>query len=332
MLSSSQPEVRVQRAALGVSVLLLGVKFGAWYVTGSNAILTDALESIINVVAGAFALYAVLLSAKPRDREHPYGHGKIEFIVSGIEGGMIALAGLLMTGKAVVGFFEPVAIHNVSTGIILTVLTGGINLITALWLISSGKRYASLPLVADGKHLLTDAYSSLLVVGSLLMVWFTGWSVVDNIAACLLGIWIGWVGYRLIRKSLAGIMDEADMELMEEIASFLSQNRKAQWIDVHNLRVIQYGNRLHIDCHITFPFYYNLEQVHREMDDIAHLVNTAFGKQAEFFIHPDPCTPDSCKICSLNLCHERKHAFEKKIEWTKDNISLNQKHHIHETK
>lgn len=321
-------EISVQRAALIISVGLLVVKFVAWYFTHSNAILTDALESIINVVAGSFALYAVMLSAKPKDHDHPYGHGKVEFVVSGVEGGMIALAGLMMAGKAMMSFLETNEVHNVSLGLALTAATGVINFATAWWLISTGKKHHSLPLIADGEHIRSDAYTSFAVIVGLALIWLTGWGFIDNIVAFLMGGWIMFVGYKLMRKALAGIMDEADLALVEDITQFLSANRKPVWIDVHNLRVIQYGSKLHIDCHITFPFYQSLEKVHAEMDEVAELMNKEYGKQVEFFIHPDPCTPASCKLCSVAGCTVRQFPFVKKLEWTPENISNNKKHEL----
>lgn len=325
-LMATRVEIKVQRAALGIGILLMVVKFVAWYFTHSNAILTDALESIINVVAGSFALYAVTLSAKPKDKDHPYGHGKVEFIVSGMEGGMIALAGLIMAGKAIIGFFEVSAVKDLSFGLALTAIAGIVNFTTAWWLISTGKKYHSLPLVADGEHIRSDAYTSFAVIAGLGLIWFTGWEFIDNVVALLMGLWIIVVGYKLMRKSLAGIMDEADMELVENIAAFLSSNRKPEWIDIHNLRIIQYGSKLHIDCHVTFPFYRSLEKVHSEMDELAQLMNAQYGKQIEIFIHPDPCTPPSCRSCTIASCVERKFPFEKVIEWTPENIANNKKH------
>lgn len=324
----TRTEIKVQRAALIISVALMIVKFIAWYFTLSNAILTDALESIINVVAGSFALYAVMLSAKPSDNDHPYGHGKVEFIVSGIEGGMIALAGIMMIGKAGLAFISPDEIQNVSLGLVLTAITGVINYATAWWLISTGKKHHSLPLIADGEHIKSDAYTSFAVIVGLALVWLTGWTIVDNVMAMAMGFWIMYIGYKLIRKALAGIMDEADVHLVKEVVEVLNQNRKSQWIDIHNLRIIQYGSRLHIDCHITFPFYFNLEQIHKEMKEVEVLLNTKYGKEVELFIHPDPCKPISCKICDLKHCEERKFPFEKRIEWNYKNATGTKRHEL----
>ena len=327
-MNHTRKEISVQRIAVIVGFGLLLVKFFAWYITNSNTILTDALESIVNVVAGSLALYGVTLSAKPKDDDHPYGHGKIEFIVSGIEGGMIAGAGLLMIIKSALNFFEPNEVQHIDYGLALIAFSAVVNYGIAFWLIKVGREEGSLPLIADGKHLQSDALTSVAAMIGLALMWFTGIKSIDNAMAILMGTWIIYIGYTLLRKSFAGIMDEADMILVEEITEFLSKHRKAAWIDIHNLRVIQYGNKLHIDCHITLPYYYSLAETHTEMEAIAKLINIEFGKQAEFFIHPDPCTENSCSICAIENCAVRKHDFKKQLEWNKANISTNKKHDL----
>jgi len=330
-MNQPRKEISVQRMAVILGFGLLLVKFFAWYLTNSNTVLTDALESIVNVVAGSLALYGVMLSAKPKDKDHPYGHGKIEFIVSGVEGGMIASAGVVMIVKSALNFFEPNEIQNIDYGLWLTAFSAAVNYGIAFWLIRVGKQTDSLPLIAGGKHLQSDAITSIAALISLAIMWFTGIKSIDNIVAILMGLWIIYIGYTLLRKSFAGIMDEADMNLVEKIAVLLSKNRKAAWIDIHNLRVIQFGNKLHIDCHMTLPYYFSLTETHIEMEAIAKFVNMEFGKQAEFFIHPDPCTPNSCSICAIKDCKVREHAFAKQIEWNTENISTNKKHICNES-
>ena len=129
-----------------------------------------------------------------------------------------------------------------------------------------------------------------------------------------------------MRKSVAGIMDEADEIIIKEIIGHLSAHRKAEWMDIHNLRIIQYGNKLHIDCHATLPWYFTLEQAHNEIDEIAALINEKHAAQVEFFIHGDPCIKESCKICLLTNCPVRQQAFERKIDWNLENVVRNKKH------
>lgn len=317
---------RIQLLAVVAGTLLLAAKFAAYFLTHSNTILSDALESIINVAAGAFALYSLYLASKPKDADHPYGHGKVEFISAGFEGILIIIAGVLIVGKAVVGFFHPQPLQNLNTGLYIVVASGIVNYMLGYLLERYGVKHRSLVLIADGKHLKSDAYSSLGILAGVGLILLTGWQPLDNVVAILMGLLILLTGVRLVRKGIAGIMDEADSEIIHQLVELLKQHRKAEWIDVHNLRVIQYGNKLHIDCHVTLPWYWSLQQAHDEMEEIARLVNEKHASQLEFFIHADPCIAASCKICSLQNCTERKESFTGLIDWTLENIQRNKKH------
>lgn len=317
---------RIQLLAVSVGMLLLIAKFTAYYLTHSNTILTDALESIINVVAGAFALYSLYLSSKPKDYDHPYGHGKVEFISAGFEGIMIAIAGVLIIGKSAISFFNPRPLEHLDIGLAIVVGSGLVNYLLAVLLVKTGEKHASLTLKADGEHLKSDAYSSLGVLVGLVLIMLTEWSFLDGIVAIIMGGIIIYTGVKLLRKSVAGIMDETDEGIVQSVIKHLSEHRKAEWIDIHNLRIIQYGNKLHVDCHVTLPWYFTLEDAHKEIEEIAAIINEKHSAQVEFFIHGDPCIPQSCKICSIEKCEVRKEAFKEKMEWTLENVLRNKKH------
>lgn len=317
---------KIQLFAVVAGVLLLVAKFAAYFLTHSNTILTDALESIINVIAGAFALYSLYLSSKPKDKDHPYGHGKVEFISAGLEGILIIVAGGGIIGKSVFAFFHPVALENLNIGLAIVIGSGVINYFIGFFLERAGEKHDSIILKADGQHLKSDAYSSLGILIGVALIMITGWAMLDNIAAIIIGIAVLVTGIRLVRKSLAGIMDEADEKVIESVIALLNENRKPQWIDVHNLRIIQYGNKLHIDCHTTLPWYYKLEDAHKEVDEMGALINEKHSSQVEFFIHADPCLPQSCKICTLETCEVRREKFQNRIEWNIENVLRNKRH------
>lgn len=304
----------------------MAVKFLTWFLTHSNTILTDALESIVNVLAGAFALFALWLSSRPRDEDHPYGHGKIEFISAGFEGALILLAGLAILGKSVYNLFIPGTLHDVDLGIWLSMGTGALNYFFGWMLESRGKKSRSLAMVASGQHLKSDGYTSAGMVAGLLVIYFTGQVWLDSAIAIVMGGMIIWMGARIVRRSLAGIMDERDAELIEEILEILNKNRKEQWIDVHNLRVIKYGSTHHIDCHVTLPWYYDLKSSHDAIEEMAGIVEQEAANDVEFFIHTDPCLPDSCSICELQNCEARKQPFARRINWTMKTLLTNSKH------
>lgn len=309
-----------------VGIALMLVKFAAWYLTKSNAILTDALESIINVVAGLFALFSVHYASKPRDEDHPYGHGKIEFFSAGIEGALILIAGLSMIIKAVYGFFHEVKLEKMDFGLWLSVFTALVNFLMGRILVNQGRKHNSPTLIADGKHLISDTISTGGLVVGLLIIIFTGMFWIDNLLTVILGIWIIYTGFNLVRESVGNLLDETDMEVVENIIKVVNENRSDKWIDMHNLRALKYGAHLHVDCHITLPFYYSLEEAHDEVTKIENIIKTATENEVELFIHADPCIPSSCAICSMKECPVRKHDFVKRNEWTVVNVLPDSKH------
>lgn len=327
-MERERKKIRILTFTLLISTLLMLIKFGAWIITHSNAILTDALESIVNVFAGAFALYSVYFASKPQDENHPYGHGKIEFLSVGLEGTLIAIAGLSIIVKSVYNLFYPHEIHSLDIGLYLTIFTGLINFFMGLYLQKKGKELHSVTLTADGKHIISDAYSSGGLIVGIILIRISGLNWMDSTVAILFGLFILFTGYKLMRKSLAGVLDEVDYALVEEILEVVNKNRKDDWIDIHNFRVIKYGANLHIDCHITLPWYYSLEQAHQLISEVESILTRESENYVEVFIHADPCLPSSCNICALKNCKERKHEFVKQIPWTSDIILKNKKHSL----
>jgi cation diffusion facilitator family transporter len=302
------------------------IKFLAYFITDSNAILTDASESIVNVLASAFAFYSIYISALPKDTNHPYGHGKIEFFSAFIEGLLISLAGFFIITKAIYNIFFPKELHLLLTGTILILFTGVINGLLAWWLIVKGKSLQSITLKADGKHLLSDAISSFGLVLGLLIIYFTKVIWMDILISILLGLYIIYTGYQLIRKSVGGLMDETDIEIVNEVILHLNQNRKSQWIDIHNLRTQRYGAQTHIDCHVTLPYYFDLNRVHDEVTQIDQVVNKNLSLETEFFIHADPCLPICCHYCGYEPCDVRRQPQTVQIMWDLNNLTQNKKH------
>ncbi len=320
--------IRLQAWVLAAGVGIMAIKFLAWRLTHSNTILSDALESIVNVTAGSFALYSLWLATKPRDKEHPYGHGKVEFISAGFEGGLVVLAGGVIIWRAVEALLSQQHLQDLNTGIALTGTAGALNLLMGLALKRRGRAAHSMTMEASGEHLLSDAWSTVAMVCGLVLIHFTGLLWLDQLFAIVFACYIMYTGMRVFRRSVAGIMDEADPELAREVIGILEAHRKPPWIDIHNFRTIKYGPVLHIDCHATLPWYYILERAHQEIADIEQLVNTKCAREVELFIHMDPCVPRSCAICSVADCPERKSSFVKRVPWTLDTALLNRKHGV----
>ena len=277
----------MQRTIAIASAILLVAKFWAYYLTDSVAILTDALESIVNVVAGFIGLYSLYVAAKPRDADHPYGHGKAEFISAAVEGTLVLSAGLVIIYSAAKNLLYPVPIQKLDIGIYIIGATAVINWILGFISLQRGKKNNSLALVASGKHLQTDTYSTFAIIVGLLLISYTDLLWIDGVVAIGFGLFIIYTGYKILRVSLAGIMDEADMVLLEKMVDVLEKNCHDNWVDLNNLRVIKYGNVLHIDCHLTVPWYLNIHQAHDEIDALGKIIRNNFGQSLEFFVHSD---------------------------------------------
>lgn len=326
MVEASQENIRVQRWVAGFSVVLLLGKLTAYYLTNSVAILTDALESIVNVVAGFFGLYSLYLSAKPRDAEHPYGHGKIEFISAAVEGVMISFAAIVILFESVKNLITPEPLEKLDTGMVLIAVTGVLNFAVGSWCLYTGNKNNSLALQASGQHLRSDTYSTIGILVGLLLLYVTGLTWLDSVVAILFGCVIFVTGFRIVRSSVAGIMDERDKALLRKMIDALDDHRSKNWVDIHNIRIIKYGSTLHIDCHLTVPWYLNVHEAHDEVDKLRDIVIREFGDAIELFVHSDGCLPISCAICVKDDCPVRYHPFQRRVKWTVQNIERNEKH------
>lgn len=319
-----------QKIVAFVGVVLLAIKLTAWYITDSVAILTDALEGIVNVIAAFIGLYSLYLSAQPKDKNHPYGHGKVEFISAGIEGVMIAFAGVWIIFEAINHIINPQEIKQIDLGIVLIVFAGLTNFIVGYLAVKKGKKNNSIALVASGKHLISDTYTTLGVIIGLVIIKITSIYWLDSAFAMVFGIIIIFTGVKILRQSVAGIMDEADTQLLKSMVETLNKNRVPNWIDLHNLRIIKFGSGLHIDCHLTVPWYLTVKEAHEEVDAIEALIQNKYGNNLELFIHSDYCKPKSCEICTKVDCDVRVKPFIQQIDWNLDNVATNKKHQIKE--
>lgn len=311
--------------------MLLLAKLVAYYLTGSVAILTDALESIVNVVAGLFGLYSLQLSAKPPDVEHPYGHGKIEFISAAVEGVMISFAGIFILFESIRNLIIPIDLQRLDIGIAIIACGAVINFLLGAWSLRTGKRNDSLALRASGKHLLSDTYTTIGILIGLVFLYFTGWPWIDSVVAILFAGIVLYTGFKIVRVSVAGIMDERDRDLLRKMIDILDHDRSRNWIDIHNIRIIKYGSTLHIDCHLTVPWYLNVHEAHDEIDKLAGIVRREFGNAIELFVHSDGCLPVSCPICIKDDCPVRHHPFQRRIRWTVENMERDERHGVSTT-
>ena len=309
-----------------VSLLLMIAKFIAYYLTYSSAILTDALESIINVVASAFAFYAIYLASQPRDMNHPYGHGKIEFFSAGLEGVLIVLASVFIVFHAFQELINPKPVLDLKIGLLIISLGTIINYGLGYVLEKEGIEKMSPTLIADGQHLKLDAISGLILVSAVLIVYISHIYWIDGFASMLFAGFMAWNGIKIIRKSIGGLMDETNNVVLEKVVNILKDNQKNEWIDIHNMRIQEYGSDIHIDCHLTLPNYWNLEKVHETVHEFEEILGKEFPSNVEIFIHTDPCMPECCHYCKVENCPIRQSPQTVVIDWNKVNLTLNQKH------
>jgi len=326
--SSSQNNFSFQRWVAIIGIFLFVAKLIAWHLTNSDAVFSDAMESIVNIIAAFMGLYSLYLAAKPRDREHPYGHGKVEFVTSGIEGALIIFAGVIIIVQSVNSLLHGNIPKQLDWGILIIAVTAGINYLLGYISYQKGIKENSLVLQSSGKHLQSDTLTTLGVVISLILVYFTNIYWIDAAVALLFGGYIIFVGYKIIRKALSGIMDEADIGMLSKLADFLNENRKPEWIDLHKMRIQQHGSGLHIDAHLTLPWYFELREAHQSMEEMYKLIGTNTDRVIEFNFHLDDCKTSSCEICEILDCPVRELPFAKRVHWNDKNISQVPKHTV----
>ncbi|MDR0198507.1 MAG: cation diffusion facilitator family transporter [Methanomassiliicoccaceae archaeon] len=329
--SAALDNYRLQRYIVALSGIILLTKFAAWLLTGSVAIFTDALESITNVSAGLIGLYALYLSTKPRDFDHPYGHGRAEFLSATVEGAMIAIAGVIILIEAVRSILDPPdGIPNLEVGMILIIATAVANFAAGTVAVRKGSRNRSQALIASGKHLQSDSYSSFGIILGLVVLYVltsAGYEVmwIDGAIAILFGTIILVTGALVVKRSMEGIMDKVDIRLLEQVVGTLSENRHDEWIDIHNLKIVKYGPTMHIDMHVTMPWDMSVREQYDEVCAIRALIQKKYGESVDLSVSCDPCKEFSCPGCKRE-CKERRAEFTKLVDWDIDNLSRDAQH------
>lgn len=274
--------------SLAAALVLLGAKVAAAVVTGSSAIYSDAAESVVHFLVVCFAVWALRMVHKPADETHHFGHDKISFLSAGFEGAMISAAALLIFYEAIRQMIGGVRIENLGFGIMVTAGAAVINLTLGFSLLALGKRSGSLLLRANGHHLLTDVWSSVAVLVALGLYRFTGWVWWDPIAAILAAANILRVGYKLIRESLAGLLDESDPIIEKRIRHLLEAEVSKRGLSYHNLRHRHSGKTHWIEFHLVFDDLLTVGQAHDEATEIEASVAALLHPDARVISHLEP--------------------------------------------
>ncbi len=288
----SGEDMRFQQRAINLSLavgfLMLAGKWYAYLRTGSAAILSDAAESVVHIIAVAFAAYSVWLSFKPADKSHPYGHDRITFFSAGFEGSMIILAAFAILYEAIQKWIGGLALENLQEGIFFVAAAAGINALLGGFLVWQGKRYGSLILIANGKHVLTDVWTSLGVILGLLLVQWTGWLPFDPILAILVAVNILWSGGKLVRQSVGGLMDEGDPKLEQRIKEILDAETSKRGAQYHEVRYRNTGTSFWIELHLLFSNATTIEDAHWRATEIEAAIKSSFGRPVHIITHLEP--------------------------------------------
>lgn len=306
---------------ISIHVVVLVIKIYAYIITGSAAILSDALEGIVNLLASLFASLSLWIASRPPDSSHPYGHGKMEYFAVGFEGALIVVAAGGIFWESIPRLINPVELPKVGSGIILTMTGAAIQLVAVLGLFLTAKKTHSPTLKAEGYHILSDVLSTVAVLIGLFVVMITGYSIADPIAAVIIGVFILGSGIKLVKEAFEGLMDTSDPDILEKITSVLKNNRREYWIDIHQLRARRHGNRILVDLHLILPRNFHLWQAHLEAKYVEELIERSFPHPVDVLVHLDPCEEPYCQICRKYGCEHRKTPQSMDTIWDKEALS-----------
>ncbi len=309
IVADARIRLRAALLSLVVATLILAAKYQAYRMTGSTAVLSDALESIVNVLAAVFAVGGLLFAGRPADRNHPYGHGKIEFFSAAFEGGLIAFASILIVYEAVRSLVAGPDVRQIGLGLLIVLGSALVNLALGLYLVRTGRRYVSLTLIADGQHVLADVWTSAGVIVGLGLVHLTGRAWLDPLVALLVALWLMATGFRLVRHAAGGLLDEEDPVLLKQVLGALQKYVGGGVIRVHHLRAIRSGRFQHVEAHLVVPEFWSVDRAHDLSEDVATRVMRDLGAEGEMVFHTDPCHRIYCAMCDLEDCPIRREPF-----------------------
>jgi cation diffusion facilitator family transporter len=319
--SIGQNKISIQKAIFMGGIMLFVIKVIAFYITNSVGILSDALESTVNIITGYITLKSLQFAIKPRDEDHPYGHGKVELITASVEGILIGVAGILIIIEAASRLGKPPEVLKLDWGIILMLITAAANYIMGRYSVRQGQINKSVALISGGKHLISDTYTTVALIGGLFLFYLTGYQWVDSVMAILFGIFILYTGYTVLKSTINGLMDEADAEVLNKLVATISEKRRSTWINIHKLTYLKFGHVSHVDLHLTLPWYFNMNEANAEINIIKDILrNNLPEDEIDISIQSEPCHYNMCDQCNLE-CNYRKSDFKHSRTWTTEQIT-----------
>ncbi len=321
LISNSKDRVWISTLAIVIGVLLLIMKFYAFHLTNSQAIFSDALESIINVIAGIITLTVIIIAAKPADEDHPYGHGKVESMAASFEGGAITFAGIIIIIESVKAYYQGQVLQQINLGLTLTIAAGIINGAMGLLLRQKGQKLHSEALIASGTHLMTDAFTSIGVLISLLLVKWTQMNWLDPVIASCFGLALCYSGVKILIRSGNVLLDGHDRKLLEKLTDLFEKNHRPGVIHIHHTRIIRSGNFHHIECHVVVPEFWTIAGSHDFSDKFESDMMKDYPVGGALRMHLDPCRRVYCVTCELAECPIRVIAFNKRKPHTFEEVT-----------
>ncbi len=313
--------IRAGLLSISVGILILAAKAVAALVTDSTALLADASESIVNVIAAAMVTYSVAVAARPADDDHPYGHGKAEFVSAAVEGLLILIAASVIVVSAVSEIIEGPELKRLGLGMLIAGGAGIGNLWLGLHLLKIGKEHSSDAIRADGQHILTDVWTTVGSIIGLIAVQLTGIALIDPIIALLVAANILWTGYRLVREALGGLLDEEDFELLPKLAAIVDRARKPEWIDIHQMRTRRVGASRHVDLHFVVPRFFTIDDAHQIGDALESTLLDGLDAPGDVVVHIDPCMPTHCVGCAMVDCKVRSEPMQRQTVFDVDSLT-----------
>ncbi|WP_413583276.1 cation diffusion facilitator family transporter [Bdellovibrio sp. HCB288] len=298
------------------SIAIFSLKVAAYRMTGSAAVLSDALESIVNVVASLVALYVIRISAQPADREHPYGHGKAEYFSATFEGGLVLSASILIIYESVKSLIFPAPPQKLEIGMAIVSVAALLNLLLGLYLKHVGKTHQSDALKASGVHVLSDVITTAGVIVGLGLVLLTDIQWIDPVIAILIGLHLAWSGYNIVRESMGGLMDEISESSLQDLCGALEKNRQPGIINIHQLRIMRNGRFHHVDAHLVVPEYWDISKAHGETLEFEKSVVKDYVFDGELAFHLDPCKKSYCPECDMPDCPIRLQPYQSRTPFT----------------
>ncbi len=304
--------LRAGLVSLVVGTLLLGLKYLAFQLTGSTAILADALESIVNVIAALFALGGLVVAGWPADRNHPHGHGKIEFFSAVFEGGLITFAAVVIIKEAGEALLFGHEVRQITFGLLITIGAGLANAALGIYLVQTGRKYHSFTLVADGTHVLADFWTSVATGVGLGLVILTRLTWLDALVAGLIGLNLIWTGLGLVRHAAGGLLDEEDTPLLQKVVQAINGNLIPGVVRVHFLRAVRSGRFTHVDAHLVVPEFWSVEEAHDFGNTFERRIMRSLDLDGEIAFHVDPCHRQFCAGCDVDPCPIRLAPFTRR--------------------